>query len=628
MSYSRLTPRKDSARSTSTLSSRSISIRSVKSSVVNSPREQGKSSSTPVKREEPEIVERPTSRIGEDKLAFDKSLKTPLSDTSKEDDKKEEESNEIVTQTIKNEAEIDQGEKERIEREDEIRETILNDLKDLGITSLAADDEEDKRDAEKSETNELLSAVAEANKLSDAYNEKNENFNSSDENNYADDKIDEEKEKVDESSNSPPSEGEDTDEDKKSVHNKRVKGDDPAKKKPTRYLRKYPSNRGKKVLRTVVTLMTLTKKKQPKFYRTYKSSDGSYSDSYKSYKMHKFKETKSLSSDLYMSKLLLENTYKMEPDTVFPQFKIEKLILSVLEESLRTMTYDGIHMGKVTKMITEVLKEKVKSMRLERYRIITWVVISQKDKGDLRIVSRGLLDQKTDNYATAVFENSTLEEEGEKENEEEGLRLLEKLIEADYFQTSSDKKNLEDNDIFLLFFFDQFSLPCQTFLPMLIEFYKEGKLRKIRMEIIAVPCNEDIESCRKEYVKNHEKWLFLNCKSIVESLIEFHQVFFIPKVIVISRKGSVITRNGRKGIENIGISVFYQWLESHRHTQLIRRISRIPKIRFTISIETRQKSEKFKRRMRKAKLFNLYSTDYTERQVPDSRQVDINLAKN
>lgn len=408
MSFSKLTPRKDSARSISSVSSRSISIRSAKSSTVNSPRVQKKNENVD-NWQEAEVRERSMSKLGEDKLAFEKSPQTPLAETSKDNDKKEEKSNEI----IKSETEIDQSQAEEPttskiteEEEKKIKESILEDIKDLGLKSINSGDIESKGDNEKSETTEFLTAVAQANKITDNLEQKSETLESSDEDKTdCEDKIEEERENEQEKLSSDTSE--ETPDNKKSLEKKSQENDKSPKKIPTKHTRKYPSNRGKKVLRTVVTLMSLTRKKQPKLYRT-KNSDGSYSDSYKSYKMHKFKENKSLSSDLYMSKLLLENTYKMSPDIIFPQLKIEKLIYSVLEDNLRTMRYVGENMGRVTKMLTDVLRERAKSIRLERYKLITWVVISQKDKGDIRIVSRGLLDQKTDNYATSVYENSSL----------------------------------------------------------------------------------------------------------------------------------------------------------------------------------------------------------------------------
>lgn len=95
-------------------------------------------------------------------------------------------------------------------------------------------------------------------------------------------------------------------------------------------------------------------------------------------------------------------------------------------------------------------------------------------------------------------------------------------------------------------------------------------------------------------------------------------------MIVVSRKGSIVAINGRKGIENVGISIFYQWIESHRQAQIKRRMSTIPKIRLAIPSEKRQKTEKFKRIMRKAKLFNLYSKDYKETTSPSNKKVTIN----
>lgn len=94
-------------------------------------------------------------------------------------------------------------------------------------------------------------------------------------------------------------------------------------------------------------------------------------------------------------------------------------------------------------------------------------------------------------------------------------------------------------------------------------------------------------------------------------------------MIVISRKGSILALNGRKGIENVGISIFYQWMESHRQMQFKRRLSKIPNCHLAISNEKKQKTEKFKKIMRKAKLFNMYSRDYKETKLPSTKKVTI-----
>lgn len=65
-----------------------------------------------------------------------------------------------------------------------------------------------------------------------------------------------------------------------------------------------------------------------------------------------------------------------------------------------------------------------------------------------------------------------IEEEKDKGEEEKQLTTVRNLLDSNYITKSNIKKGLEDNDIFLLFFFDQFSMPCRKFLPLLIEFYK------------------------------------------------------------------------------------------------------------------------------------------------------------
>ena len=130
---------------------------------------------------------------------------------------------------------------------------------------------------------------------------------------------------------------------------------------------------------------------------------------HRSYREDKTTSYKS-STDAYMQKVpvQLENTYKMEPDTYFPQHKVETIIHDILKENLQEVQYDGALMGSKARMLSDLLKEKVKSLKMDRFKIISWVVICERQDNSLRIVSRELWDAQHDNFASVVFESTSL----------------------------------------------------------------------------------------------------------------------------------------------------------------------------------------------------------------------------
>ncbi len=127
--------------------------------------------------------------------------------------------------------------------------------------------------------------------------------------------------------------------------------------------------------------------------------------------LHYRDETMSFrSSEVYPPKehFQLENTYKMEPDKHFPVGKVEKVIQEVLEHHLQDVDYDPTMAGVKAKTLSDMIKDRVKSLKADRYKIISWVLITQRGKNTIHVASRGLWDNENDTYAESVFENSTL----------------------------------------------------------------------------------------------------------------------------------------------------------------------------------------------------------------------------
>ena len=107
----------------------------------------------------------------------------------------------------------------------------------------------------------------------------------------------------------------------------------------------------------------------------------------------------------------VENSYKLEPekDTKFKVSEVETTIRSVLELHLNNeKTYRSEAMKRHATNLATVIKQEVKDLGYERYKLVCHVIIGESRGQGFEAVSRSIWDQKVDNYACASFQNNTL----------------------------------------------------------------------------------------------------------------------------------------------------------------------------------------------------------------------------
>ena len=103
-----------------------------------------------------------------------------------------------------------------------------------------------------------------------------------------------------------------------------------------------------------------------------------------------------------------EPSYRMEPQRKFNGDTVEKVIKEVVDDRLKTMKYHAKLCANLTKLMSEEIKDRVKRLRFDRYKIIVVIHIGEK-KGQYMIVSsRCAWDNKLDNFASYSMENETL----------------------------------------------------------------------------------------------------------------------------------------------------------------------------------------------------------------------------
>lgn len=82
--------------------------------------------------------------------------------------------------------------------------------------------------------------------------------------------------------------------------------------------------------------------------------------------------------------------------------------MQVLDENLKEITYDTDSCRQLAQTLSTVIKNRVKELNFERYKIVCVVHIGQLSGQALRIAGRCLWDHETDSYATAVYENKSV----------------------------------------------------------------------------------------------------------------------------------------------------------------------------------------------------------------------------
>nr|XP_035133770.2 dynein light chain Tctex-type protein 2B isoform X2 [Callithrix jacchus] len=105
-----------------------------------------------------------------------------------------------------------------------------------------------------------------------------------------------------------------------------------------------------------------------------------------------------------------ENTYVLRP--VFQQrFRpsvVKDCIHAVLKQELASAEYAPEETPQLTKHLSENIKDKLKEMGFDRYKIVVQVVIGEQRGEGVFMASRCFWDADTDNYTHDVFMNFIL----------------------------------------------------------------------------------------------------------------------------------------------------------------------------------------------------------------------------
>lgn len=114
-----------------------------------------------------------------------------------------------------------------------------------------------------------------------------------------------------------------------------------------------------------------------------------------------------------LKEVVYENTYITGPEgygpgAKFQRHKVQEVLKQVLKERIYDQQYDPVKAAQISKHLAEDIREKVKLLGYDRYKLVILVTLGQRKGQAMRIMSRCLWDTNTDSFASELYENEGL----------------------------------------------------------------------------------------------------------------------------------------------------------------------------------------------------------------------------
>ncbi|XP_067678560.1 dynein light chain Tctex-type 5-like [Haliotis asinina] len=104
----------------------------------------------------------------------------------------------------------------------------------------------------------------------------------------------------------------------------------------------------------------------------------------------------------------MENSYRLEPEKVFPTCTVKKIIQSVFEEMMGDKEYDPAESTLLAAKLADVIKHRVKELGHTRYKIVATVAIGPAALSSVAMVSRCVWNPNVDTFAEYAYQNGKL----------------------------------------------------------------------------------------------------------------------------------------------------------------------------------------------------------------------------
>ncbi|KAK5647486.1 hypothetical protein RI129_002378 [Pyrocoelia pectoralis] len=120
---------------------------------------------------------------------------------------------------------------------------------------------------------------------------------------------------------------------------------------------------------------------------------------------------------------------------------------------------------------------------------------------------------------------------------------------------------IQNNRYIMYYFSAVWCLGCKFILPKITEIY-ESRKRQIPLEIIYVSFDNNKEEMMQCFKDNHGDWLAIPFgSSTIQELKVRYGVTYVPFIVVLRNDGTIITTNGKKEVEDLGINVLVTWTD-------------------------------------------------------------------
>ncbi|KAK3803829.1 hypothetical protein RRG08_029423 [Elysia crispata] len=103
-----------------------------------------------------------------------------------------------------------------------------------------------------------------------------------------------------------------------------------------------------------------------------------------------------------------EPTYRLEPKQKFNTARVLEAVKDVIDNRLQDMKYMERIAPNMNRILGDEVKERVKRMNFERYKIVVVVMIGEKKGQGIMVSSRCSWDDNLDNYVSHTFQNKQL----------------------------------------------------------------------------------------------------------------------------------------------------------------------------------------------------------------------------
>ncbi|XP_064808660.1 dynein light chain Tctex-type protein 2B-like isoform X1 [Oncorhynchus masou masou] len=104
------------------------------------------------------------------------------------------------------------------------------------------------------------------------------------------------------------------------------------------------------------------------------------------------------------------NTYLIRPNYhhKFKAAVVKECIHDILREQLSGVQYDPDEVGVLSRSLADCIKDKLKDVGFDRYKLVVQVVIGEQRGEGVKMAARCFWDADTDSYAQDIFMNDSL----------------------------------------------------------------------------------------------------------------------------------------------------------------------------------------------------------------------------